>query len=126
MEKKSASMLDQIIRYENGEMEHYEVVELFQGLIETGQAWTLQGHYGRMAIRLMEMGLVSPSKKTRLRKTGETHSNGWPIYMEIGKTKTYYFHDGDDMYVCGDSYRDEFGTFDGEPLWSINNYIIIA
>ena len=38
-----------IIRYENGEMEDYEVIEFFQGMITSGIVWQLQGSYGRMA-----------------------------------------------------------------------------
>jgi hypothetical protein len=49
-------MFDRIIRYENGELEHDEVIELFQELINTGLAWTLQGSYGRMAEALITSG----------------------------------------------------------------------
>jgi hypothetical protein len=49
-------MLDQIIRYENGEMGTEEIVPFFQQLINNGMAWTLQGHYGRTAASLIEMG----------------------------------------------------------------------
>ena len=49
-------MIDQIIRYENGEMEENEIVSFFQKLIDNGMAWTLQGHYGRTATALIEMG----------------------------------------------------------------------
>ena len=49
-------MLDQIIQYENGEMEENEIVELFQKLIDNGMAWTLQGHYGRTAMDLVKLG----------------------------------------------------------------------
>ena len=49
-------MVDQIIRYENGEMETEEVVPFFQQLINNGLAWELQGHYGRTAAQLIEMG----------------------------------------------------------------------
>lgn len=52
--------VDQIIRYENGEMEQHEIVELFQLLVDTGDAWSLQGHYGRVAMHLIEAGLVIP------------------------------------------------------------------
>ena len=51
-------MLDKIMGFEQGELDDTEVVELFQELVETGQAWTLQGSYGRMAVRLIDMGLV--------------------------------------------------------------------
>lgn len=50
---------DRIIAYENGELDEDEVVELFQGLVDTGLAWQLQGSYGRAAHALIEAGLVS-------------------------------------------------------------------
>ena len=48
----------QIIRYEQGELEDHEVVELFQHLVDTGLAWRLQGHYGRTAMSLAEAGWI--------------------------------------------------------------------
>lgn len=52
------TMIDNIIRYEQGEMSEEETIEFFQGLVNTGLAWSLQGHYGRMAMHLIEEGLV--------------------------------------------------------------------
>ena len=51
-------VLDLIIRFEQGEAEPAEILELFAELIRTGQAWTLQGSYGRYAARLIETGLI--------------------------------------------------------------------
>jgi len=51
--------IDKIIAYESGEMDENEVVEMFQGLINNGLAWTLQGHYGRTAMGLIEAGLCT-------------------------------------------------------------------
>ena len=45
-----------IIRFEQGELDREETVELFQHLIDTGLAWKLQGSYGRAAKRLIEAG----------------------------------------------------------------------
>ena len=47
-----------ISKYEEGEMDMVEVVELFQHLVNTGLAWSLQGHYGRTAEALIEEGLI--------------------------------------------------------------------
>ncbi len=48
--------IDKIIAYENGELDDAGVIELFQDLIDTGVAWSLQGHYGRTATALIEAG----------------------------------------------------------------------
>ena len=45
-----------IIDYENGEMKFDRIVEMFQTLINTGYAWSLQGHYGRKAQSLIDDG----------------------------------------------------------------------
>jgi len=49
-------MVEDIVRYEQGEMEEGEIVKLFQGLINSGLAWQLQGHYGRVANSLIKQG----------------------------------------------------------------------
>jgi hypothetical protein len=45
-----------IIDYEEGAMDEEETIEFFQYLIDSGMAWKLQGHYGRMAMILIEDG----------------------------------------------------------------------
>lgn len=51
-----------IIRYEQGELSEQETVELFQELVDSGLAWRLKGHYGRMADRLIRAGDVVPRR----------------------------------------------------------------
>lgn len=51
-------LTSKIIAYESGEMDEVELVEFFQELVDTGLAWSLQGHYGRQAAALIEVGLV--------------------------------------------------------------------
>lgn len=50
-----------MMAFEEGEASEQEVVDLFQHLVDTGMAWTLQGFYGRTAAALIEAGLVSDS-----------------------------------------------------------------
>lgn len=45
-----------LMQYEEGRMNPDEQVEFFQRLIDTGLAWTLQGHYGRTAMALVQDG----------------------------------------------------------------------
>lgn len=56
-------LLDDIIRYEQGDMDdREEIIDFFQKLIDTGYAWSLQGHYGRTAAQLIDLGYCTPKQ----------------------------------------------------------------
>lgn len=48
--------LNQMIDYENGDLDDATVIEFFQTLIDSGVVWHMQGSYGRTAWDLIEMG----------------------------------------------------------------------
>tara|TARA_Y100001938_G_C7920234_1_gene344106 strand:+ start:401 stop:565 length:165 start_codon:yes stop_codon:yes gene_type:complete len=49
---------DKLVAYEEGELTSEETVELFQEMLDTGLVWNLQGHYGRMAQYLLDLGAI--------------------------------------------------------------------
>lgn len=62
---KEMDMLDKIMSYEGGEMDEDSIIEFFQELIDNGMAWQLQGHYGRTAKHLIEIGVCSKADPAR-------------------------------------------------------------
>ena len=46
-----------IIAFETGGLSEEGTIELFQHLIDTGLAWSLQGSYGRAATALIKAGV---------------------------------------------------------------------
>ena len=51
--------VDMMIQYECGELNDNDTLKLFSDLIKSGQAWKLQGHYGRTASAIIHAGYVS-------------------------------------------------------------------
>lgn len=47
---------NRLIDYECGHLNDIQTLRLFSELIKNGMAWTLQGHYGRTAMSLINDG----------------------------------------------------------------------
>ena len=58
MRSMSTDLVTRLTQYETGEASQDEEVGLFQELVDSGLAWSLQGSYGRHAARLIDAGLV--------------------------------------------------------------------
>jgi hypothetical protein len=54
-----------IIDFESGALDEEATIALFQRLVNTGLAWSLQGSYGRTAKALIDAGLITPKGGTR-------------------------------------------------------------
>lgn len=52
-------MIDEIIAYESGQLDDAGTLRLFSELIKSGQAYQLQGHYGRTASALINDGWIN-------------------------------------------------------------------
>lgn len=55
---KRLDLVEMMGRWEQGGLETWEEIELFQQLVDTGLAWTLQGAYGRQAQRMIDEGWI--------------------------------------------------------------------
>ena len=51
--------IDQIIAFENGELDEEGVIALFQDLLDSGLVWRLQSSYGRTARHLIDNGYIT-------------------------------------------------------------------
>lgn len=52
-------LTDSIMAWEDGILSDQEEIVLFQRLVDTGMAWSLQGAYGRRAQQLIDAGMVT-------------------------------------------------------------------
>ena len=52
-------LTDLMIDYENGDLNLTQEILLFAKLVETGKAWRLQGHYGRVAMEMIDLEFIS-------------------------------------------------------------------
>lgn len=65
------TFIEKLGAYESDEMDQDEIIEFFQELVDTGAAWKLQGHYGRVANVLIESGLVKEASHPFVKTTVE-------------------------------------------------------
>ena len=55
---KKDKKVEMIMAYESGELKAEDTLKLFAELVRTGEAFTLQGHYGRVAQGLIDEGYL--------------------------------------------------------------------
>ena len=58
----SLNLVDHIIDFESGNLDTPDTIKLFQHLVDTGMAWTLQGFYGHIAAQMIDAGLITAPK----------------------------------------------------------------
>ena len=61
--KGRVDLAEVIDAYEYGSLCEEDCIALFQVLVDTGLAWTLQGHYGRTAKALLDEGIITPRSR---------------------------------------------------------------
>lgn len=54
-----AELYEAMVAYENGDLDEADTARMFQHLVNSGDAWRLNGHYGRTAMDLIAVGLVT-------------------------------------------------------------------
>lgn len=59
----TVDLVGDIIAFENGDLDAADTLRLFQHLVDTGLAWTLQGAYGRYAADLLQAGMIVPARR---------------------------------------------------------------
>ena len=61
--RKVMRQLDQVVQYESGQLDEPTTIALFQGLIESGLAWSLPANYSRTAYELIDLGVCRPVER---------------------------------------------------------------
>lgn len=82
---KMMADFDDIIAWEDGRMNEAQEKKFFQKLIDGGEAWRLQGMYGRQAQAMIDAGICHyPKKKiANARNTTDFYGNRIPTHEEL-------------------------------------------
>jgi hypothetical protein len=56
-------LTSKLVAYEEGHLSDEDTIKLFQHLVDTELAWSLQGFYGRTAAVLIEKGYITNKKE---------------------------------------------------------------
>ena len=51
--------INEIIGYEQGDLNDIQILHMFSTMIKNESVWSLQGHYGRTASALIEEGFIT-------------------------------------------------------------------
>lgn len=62
MKSKPFDVFEAMMEYEDGRSDEGKTKQLFQHLVDSGQAWSLQGSYGRAANAMLESGFIKKPK----------------------------------------------------------------
>ena len=52
------TLTEKLTAYEKGDLTEEQTVAFFQEMLDTGLVWELQGHYGRAAEYLLDLGVI--------------------------------------------------------------------
>lgn len=63
--------VEKIMAYESGELGDRDTLKLFAELIKSGQAWALQGHYGRTARALIDDNWIDSKGNINIQKVND-------------------------------------------------------
>lgn len=65
------NLVNFIMDFESGNISPKGTAELFSYLVKTGQAWSLQGSYGKAAMALIESGIINKKGRINRKKLNE-------------------------------------------------------
>ena len=63
--RKKLDLVNEIMEFEQKGLPPKREKKLFQNLVNSGMAFTLQGAYGRQATAMIRAGIIKPRKKKK-------------------------------------------------------------
>ena len=76
---KGYDPVNDIMAFEDGSLDEKGTKKLFQHLVNTGQAWHLQGSYGRAADMMLRSGFIKTPKTNVAKSAHSKDAYGNPL-----------------------------------------------